>query len=49
MYIYILWLNINFIKNMLELFKLNYNKKTENKKIKFHKKQDKHHPSTIRE
>ena len=37
---------------MLELFKLNYNKKTENKKIKSrtsNKKQDKHNPSTIRE
>jgi hypothetical protein len=34
---------------MLELFKLNYNKKTENKKIKFHEKHDKHHPSVIRE
>ena len=37
---------------MLELFKLNYNKKTENKKIKSrasNKKHDKHHPSTIRE
>ena len=37
---------------MLELFKLNYLKKTENKKswsCKFHKKHDKHHPSTVRE
>jgi hypothetical protein len=37
---------------MLELFKLNYNKKTENQKIKSrtsNKKQDKHNPSTIRE
>jgi hypothetical protein len=37
---------------MLELFKLNYNKKTDNKNIKYrasNKKQDKHNPSTIRE
>jgi hypothetical protein len=37
---------------MLELFKLNYNKKTENKKTKSrlsNKKQDKHNPSAIRE
>jgi hypothetical protein len=37
---------------MLELFKLNYNKKTENKNFKSltsNKKQDKHNPSTIRE
>jgi hypothetical protein len=34
---------------MLELFKLNYNKKTENKKIKSHIKHDKHHPSAVRE
>ena len=34
---------------MLELFKLNYNKKTENKKIKSRASNKKHHPSTIRE
>jgi Mitochondrial ribosomal protein (VAR1) len=34
---------------MLELLKLNYNKITGNKKIKSHKKQHKHHPSTTRE
>jgi len=37
---------------MLELFKLNYNKKTKNKNFKprtSNEKQDKHNPSTIRE
>lgn len=34
---------------MLDLFKLNYNKKSEKKKINTQEKQDKHHPSAIRE
>jgi hypothetical protein len=34
---------------MLDLFKLNYNKKSENKKINTQEKHDKHHPSAIRE
>jgi hypothetical protein len=34
---------------MLDLFKLNYNKKGEKKKNNTHQKDDKHHPSAIRE
>jgi hypothetical protein len=34
---------------MLDLFKLNYNKKSEKKKINPQEKHDKHHPSAIRE
>jgi len=34
---------------MLDLFKLNSNKKTEKKKINLQKKHNKHHPSAVRE
>jgi len=34
---------------MLNIFKLYSNKKTENKKIDFKEKHNKHHPSAVRE
>jgi hypothetical protein len=34
---------------MLDLFKLNYNKKSEKKKINSQEKHEKHYPSGIRE